>query len=70
VTVRELIDIVNTYGVSVEYFGLEKLKEIIFKRSSVTSPIYFAAVDEKERKRFEASKDKSKFGYYLGPSKT
>ncbi|MGE7827329.1 hypothetical protein [Paenibacillus sp. NPDC093718] len=51
--VRELIEILNVYGVSINYDTIENFK--------LDSPIYFAAVNDKERKKYEASKDKTKF---------
>ncbi|MCP1136177.1 hypothetical protein NKT34_23035 [Paenibacillus polysaccharolyticus] len=59
--VRELVEIINTFGVPVNYFEQEKLHAIINYNSDVPFPIYFSVFSEEEKKKYAASKDKSKF---------
>lgn len=54
-TVRNLVNIINSFGVKVVYDSKKKVAE------RLDSPIYFTPVDSEERKKYEKCRDKSKF---------
>lgn len=59
--VRELVNIINIYDVSVNYDSREKVEKMFIKDNSTAIPIYFAVFDDIERKKYEKCKEKSAF---------
>ncbi|MBT2292617.1 hypothetical protein J7E73_26475 [Paenibacillus albidus] len=51
--VRKLVDIINNYGVTVSFDSIEKI--------NLLTPVYFAAINDKQRKKYDNCKEKSNF---------